>query len=96
MKVSLSDKVEISSEVLCQEVGGEMVLLDLNSEAYFGLDATGTRIWQLISETGDLQSAFDNMLAEYDVEEDQLHREFTDLLAQLAGAGLVSINPSDN
>ena len=96
MKVSLSDKVEISSEVLCQEVSGEMVLLDLNSEAYFGLDATGTRIWQLISETGDLQSAFDNMLAEYDVEEDQLHREFTDLVAQLADEGLVSINPSHN
>ena len=94
MKVTLSDKVEISSEVLCQEVSGETVLLDLKSEAYFGLDSTGTRIWQLISESGDLQSAFDSMLAEYEVEEEQLHREFTDLLVQLAAEGLVSICPA--
>lgn len=96
MKVSLLDRLVISPEVLCQEVNGEMVLLDLNSEAYFGLDATGTRIWQLIRETGDLQSAFQSMLAEYDVDEDQLHREFTDLISQLAEEGLVSISPSRN
>lgn len=94
MSVALTTKVIISPEVLCQEVNGEMVLLDLKSETYFGLDATGTRIWQLISESGNLQSAFDSMLAEYDVEEEQLQREFTDLLVQLSDAGLVSISPS--
>jgi hypothetical protein len=35
----------ISPHVLAQEVGEEIVLLDLNSDTYFGLDATGSRIW---------------------------------------------------
>ena len=40
----------ISPEVLHQEINGETVLLDLDSESYFGLDAVATRVWQLISE----------------------------------------------
>lgn len=94
MTVDLSDNVEISPDVLCQEVSGEMVLLDLKSEAYFGLDAIGTRIWQLISEKDSLQAAFDSMLAEFDVDEGQLQEDFSDLLTQLSEAGLVSIRLS--
>jgi hypothetical protein len=94
MTVELNHSITISPEVLCQEVSGEMVLLDLKSEAYFGLDATGTRIWQLLQDNQDLQAAFDVMLAEYDVEEDQLRDDFEDLLTKLSGAGLISLNPS--
>jgi hypothetical protein len=43
-------KIKISPDVLFQEVSGETVLLDLESEHYFGLDAVGTRIWGLIGE----------------------------------------------
>jgi len=89
--LDLTNKVEISAEVLCQEVNGETVLLDLKSEAYFGLDKTGTRIWQLIREKGHLQAAFDAMLAEYDVDETQLRTDFSDLLNRLSEAGLVSL-----
>ena len=46
-------RIEISEDVLFQEVGGETVLLDLASEQYFGLDAVGTRIWQLLGEGAD-------------------------------------------
>jgi len=94
MNSDLSKKVEISADVLCQEVSGETVLLDLKSEFYFGLDATGTRVWQLIREKGDLQSVFDVMLEEFDVEETQLRKDVSDLLAQLSEAGLISLRSS--
>ena len=89
--IHLSRTAEISSDVLSQEVGGETVLLDLKSEAYFGLDTTGTRIWQLLQENGSLQAAFDIMLAEYDVEETVLRKDFADLLGKLVQAGLISL-----
>jgi hypothetical protein len=40
--------IKISKEVLSQELAGETVLLDMASEGYFGLDAVGTRVWQLL------------------------------------------------
>ncbi len=70
--MDLTQIITISPDVISQEVSGETVILDLNTEHYFGLDAVGTRIWQLIEETGNLQTVFDQLLAEYEVEEDQL------------------------
>lgn len=89
--ISLKQKFTISSEVLAQEIDEETVLLDLKSDSYFGLDEVGTRIWQLLKETGDLQAVFDTMIEEYDVDDKQLKKDLLDHLTQLVEAGLVSL-----
>ena len=74
---------------MSQQVRGETVLLDLNGESYFGLDAVGTRIWQLLQEHSDLQKIYDSMLEEYDVEGEQLEKDIDELITKLVEAGLV-------
>jgi len=76
---------------LSQEVSGETVLLDLNSENYFGLDEVGTRIWQLLQEYGDLQKVYDTVIKEYDVDEEQLTKDLDELMAKLVEVGLIEI-----
>lgn len=93
--ISLQQKVTISSEVLSQEVDGETVLLDLNSENYFGLDEVGTRIWQLLNEGNDLQHVLNTLLAEYEVDEQQLKKDLQDHITQLVDAGLISLTPAE-
>ena len=93
--ISLQQKVTISSEVLAQEVDEETVLLDMKSENYFGLDEVGSRIWQLLKETGNLQTVFDTMREEYDVDEKQLKKDLLDHVTQLVEAGLISLASSD-
>ena len=61
-----------SPDVLFQGVSGEIVILDLKSESYFGLDEVGARIWQLMQGHGGLQYVFEVMLEEYEVEANQL------------------------
>ena len=89
--ISLQQKVTISPEVLSQEVDGETVLLDLQSESYLGLDEVGTRIWQLLNDGSNLQAVFDTLIGEYDVEEQQLRKDLQDHIAQLVEAGLISL-----
>ena len=84
--------IEISSEVLTQELDGETVILDLKSESYFGLDKVGTRIWQLLQEQEDIQTITATMLNEYDVGEEQLEKDIQNLLTQLNKAGIVTLN----
>lgn len=84
--------IKFSSEILTQEVGGETVILDLKTESYFGLDETGTRIWQLLQEQKDIQSITETMLNEYDVEEKQLEKDIQNLLTQLNKAGIVTFD----
>ncbi|EEB79479.1 hypothetical protein GPB2148_2410 [marine gamma proteobacterium HTCC2148] len=89
--MDLNQVVTLSPDVISQEVSGETVLLDLNSEHYFGLDEVGTRIWQLIDSSGNLQEIYDTMLSEYEVEADQLLEDMTQLLGDIEKAGLVAL-----
>jgi hypothetical protein len=85
-------KIEISDDVLFQEVGGETVLLDLKSEHYFGLDPVGTRIWQLLGEGAEQETVVETLLREYAVEADALRADVSDLLNELAAAGLIRLH----
>ena len=89
--MNLNQTITLSPEVISQEVSGETVLLDLQSEHYFGLDEVGTRIWQLIKETDDLQTIYQTLLAEYAVPEERLQQDLDTLLAEISGLGLVSL-----
>ena len=89
--MNLNQNITLSPEVISQEVSGETVLLDLESENYFGLDEVGTRIWQLIKETNDLQIIFNTLLDEYEVKEDRLQQDLDVLLSEISGLGLVTL-----
>ncbi len=91
MNLNLNQTITLSPDVISQEVSGETVLLDLESENYFGLDEVGTRIWQLIKETNDLQAIYQTLLAEYDVSEDRLQQDLDNLLGEIAGLGLIRL-----
>ena len=87
-----TQKITISDQALSQEVNGETVILDLNSESYFGLDEVGTRIWQLLQEHGDVQKTFDTMLEEFDVDADTLAEDMRKLLDDLEEKELIIID----
>lgn len=89
--MDLNQKVTLSSEALYQEVAGETVIMDLASETYFGLDAVGTRIWQLLQDQHSLQSVFDTLQQEYDVSAATLAADVEYLLRELEQAGLATL-----
>ena len=89
MKLQMTDRFKLSENVLSQEVNGETVLLDLNGEAYFGLNEVGTRIWQLLKLECTIAEALNTLSDEYDVARDQLENDVGDLLDKLCGDGLI-------
>lgn len=90
--MNLNKKVIISDQVFAQEVDDEMVLLDMNSENYFGLDETGSAIWQQLSEIKSLQVTYDILIEEYDVEPAQLENDIITFVQKLVDAGLVQVS----
>ena len=92
MTGEFTQKVIISTDALFQEVAGEIVILDLKSESYFGLNEVGARIWQLMQAHGELQQVYDVMLEEFDVDAQQLQADIQGLVDELAAAGLVTID----
>lgn len=91
MTSSLPRRVTISPDVLCQHVEGNAVLLNLGTERYHSLDDVGTRMWDTLSADGDVEHMIAEMLATYDVDEQQLRSDVEALLGALAAAGLVAL-----
>jgi hypothetical protein len=89
MKLQGAPSLAIAPDVLFQEVGGEVVLLNLADESYFGLDTTGARIWQLLAEGRDIGELQQILMDEFEVEPDVLQADLSRLLAELTEAGLL-------
>jgi hypothetical protein len=84
-------KVSVSSDVLIRHVGGESVVLDLKTEQYLGLNEVGTRMWQVLAGAESIEAAYQSLLAEFDVERDQLRRDLDEFVQELLHLGVVQL-----
>ena len=89
--MNLNKKVIFAETVFAQEVDGEMVLLDMESENYFGLDEVGTSIWQAMQEKETLKEVLELLLEQYEVEEEMLENDLSDFVRKLQESGLVKV-----
>ena len=89
--MNLDARAAIPGEVLVRQLGEETVILDLASGTYFGLDGTGTRIWQLLEQGTTLREVCEAMLADYDVAPQDIERDVLELARELSARGLIRI-----
>src|SRR5947209_12086230 len=93
--ITLNDRLVQPAHVLVRFLDKEAVLLNVDTERYFGLDETGTRMWQLVTAAPKIEMAYQQLLDEYDVEAELLRGNLTDLLNRLVENGLLEVVPSD-
>ncbi len=91
MIVSFSDRVKVPDEVLISNLQDESVLLNLESERYFGLDSVGTRILSVLTTSDSIESAYNTLAQEYDVDGPILRQDLLALVESLVDQGLVEI-----
>ena len=93
--LTFKDRTTAPKHILVRLLDQESVLLNLETERYFGLDETGTRMWQLLTTSPDIDAAYRELLAEYDVQPELLRENLTELVGHLVAHGLLQILPAD-
>lgn len=88
MPIALDSTVSPSDDAVFRELEGESVLLNLETGMYYGLDAVGTRAWQLAAADGLLRTVRDALVEEYDAAPDVIERDLLSLADALVGKGL--------
>ena len=89
--ISLESTVVRSADQVSTDLGGEVVILGLQSEEYFSLEGVGARIWEMIQEPRTVQEILDAILNNYAVEPERCERDLLAVLGELADEGLVEI-----
>ena len=93
--VPFANRAIVPEHVLVRHLDGESVLLNLNTEKYFGLDAMGTRMFALVTASPCIESAYEKLLGEYEVEGEVLRDHLAELLSRLVDHGLLDVLPAD-
>jgi hypothetical protein len=90
--VAVNRSVRVPEHVLMRVVDGELVVLNLDNEHYYGLDEVGTAMWEALTTAPTVRDAIQQLLATYDVDEETLARDVEGLLEDLSARGLVEVD----
>jgi len=92
MSVSFTDRVRVPKDVLISRLQEESVLLNLDNESYYGLDDVGTRMLSVLTSSDSVQSAWLQLIDEYDVDREVLREDLVSLVERLLQQGLVEVS----
>ena len=80
-----------ASDVHARPFDGELVVLDLKSNAYFGLDEIGARIWSEFAQGFDIDTPVIRLAEEYDAPRSEIDADVRELAEKLVEAGLLVV-----
>jgi len=86
-------KVSLSPHVFAREFQGEVVLLDLDGGAYFGLDPVAAAVFRSLEETGSVDDAIAAVCAEFDVDEARARADVGVFVERLVTKGIATRSP---
>jgi hypothetical protein len=82
-------RLRVAERNVWSELGDEVVILDLESSSYLGLDEVAAAIWNLLAEPRTVDELEEYLLATYDVDRAKLREDLDPFLEQLIERGLV-------
>ena len=86
----IDTKIEVNSSVIYQDLGGELVLLNTESGAYYSLNELGAKIWVLLKEDRSLSQIFDSLFNQYEVSRERLVIDIEKFVHVLVTDGLAT------
>jgi Coenzyme PQQ synthesis protein D (PqqD) len=89
MTISFSDRVTVPDDVLISHLQEESVILNLDSERYYGLDDVGTRFLSVLTTSESIEAAYDRLQHEFDVDPQVLRGDLLALVENLVDQGLL-------
>ncbi|MCK6625112.1 MAG: PqqD family protein [Anaerolineae bacterium] len=85
----LSDKPQHNPNATHQTVGEEAIIINLVSGAYYSLNDTGTKFWELLDGQRTIADCARLIAAEYEVEAGVVEADLLELAADFKQEGLI-------
>lgn len=81
-------------DVLISNLQQDSVILNLDSERYYGLDDVGTRFLSVLTASESIEAAYEKLIGEYDVDAGVLRQDLLELAENLVKQGiLIRVTP---
>lgn len=88
-RITLGARVVAARDQVSANVSGESVILGMQTGVYYGLDAVGTRIWELIQQPAILSDVADQIEREFNVSRSAAATDLLAFAKDLSSHGLI-------
>lgn len=90
-KLDLETILVHSKDIFASPIDDEVVMANLKTDKYYGLNPVSTRIWQLLEEPTRLVDVCQTLMHEFDVDEATCQAEVLEFAQSLVDAEMVTI-----
>jgi hypothetical protein len=91
-ELSLFSTIVATEEALSCNIKGEVVILNLATGVYYGLNNVGAFIWELLNSPRTVEMITEAVLREFDVDRERCERDVLKLLSEMAGNKMVKVS----
>jgi hypothetical protein len=90
-EISPTSMVVATKDQVSADIGGETILLSMNSAMYYGMESVASLIWSLLREPIRVSDICDAIVGEYDVEKNRCEADLLAFLRALAEKDLIEV-----
>ncbi|MCK9860367.1 lasso peptide biosynthesis PqqD family chaperone [Paenibacillus sp. ATY16] len=87
--VLIHERIVQAEGFLVSDMGGEKVMMSIQSGKYFNLGHSGGEIWELLAAPTTLEEIVNRLCLEYEIEKEVCVNQVASFLKQLAEQGLI-------
>lgn len=81
-----------SKNFLCSKLGAELVMMDLKTGDYLGLNEVSSDIWDLLRQPTTAEAIISSLLQQYDVSREDCEQQTLECLNKMIEQGLISVS----
>ena len=89
--ITLKTKIKRSDTILVQSLDEDVVMANIDSGHYFGIDRTGRRIWELLESPATVTEICARISQEYAVDAATCEQDVLTFANELAHEGLIQV-----
>ena len=80
-----------NKKIIQSKIGEEVVMMDMDSGFYFGINSVGSVIWQHLSEAIYLDDLVDKLIKDFNIDKKTCESDTIEFLNDLLGKGIIKI-----
>ena len=89
--IDLNTVIQRDPSQLYSEIDGEVVMLNVKKESYFGLNKIGSKIWSEISDPCEISTLIDTLRQEYDVSAETCFNDIKPFIEEMVKANVIIV-----
>lgn len=92
IRLAEDSRLRLAGESVWSRLGEDVVILDLASSSYLGLENVGATVWDMLAEPRSVSELETDLAAVYEVDPRDLSRDLRPFLEDLVARGLLVLD----